>query len=583
MSERPDDPPSDAGDDLERLRTLLFPDMNRLEAIEALQDPEQFAQYVSRVLPHAASLRAARDDRLGEALAPTVEDALESSVRRNPKPLTDAIFPILGPAIRKAIAHAMQQLLQNVNQGIESTLTPKGIRLRMQAKRTGRSYAEMVIAQSLVYRVEEVFLIHGETGLLLAHQAVPDVVTPDTDLVSGMFTAIQDFVRDSFGVADNAGLEQFRVGELTVLVEQGPLAVIAAVVRGTPGGSVRTKLQETLEQIHAQNHSALESFDGDSERFRFVEPALRSCLTKKHRPPTEPTPFRKFLRRAVPAALLLALAGGAALWIGTAIRENNRRQRFNEWVTALRDHPGVQVQFADATSTPPRVAMIVDPLAKEALRKIDPLQPSDVELSVFEAPVRHSEYVLARAKQRLRPPNHDVVLTLGSHADDRQTPGPVIATGEAPISWIQHARWLGAWLETGYQDEGLWPSEWRPARTASRALEQIVTVLPDRPPPTRAAWNELLADALHALRRLDQDLPGAPSADVVVGLATGPSQPPGTASIVAFDAALRQLQSHPWKHLRIRRGDVRRVQAPQDADRWQIGFDVRVPDVPGEG
>ncbi len=45
--------------------------------------------------------------QLVRALAPTVESALGESVRRNPRPIATAIFPVLGPSIRKAIAEAL--------------------------------------------------------------------------------------------------------------------------------------------------------------------------------------------------------------------------------------------------------------------------------------------------------------------------------------------------------------------------------------------------------------------------------------------------------------------------------------------
>jgi hypothetical protein len=61
---------------------------------------------VSRVLPDAIALRAT-DPQLSKALAPSIEIAVTASVRRDPRPLADALFPVMGPAIRKAIrAHA---------------------------------------------------------------------------------------------------------------------------------------------------------------------------------------------------------------------------------------------------------------------------------------------------------------------------------------------------------------------------------------------------------------------------------------------------------------------------------------------
>lgn len=103
---------------------------------------------------------------------------------------------------------------------------------------------------ALLYRVEQVFLIHRETGLLLRHVAADTVEMQDPEAVSGMMTAIQDFVHDAFKVADNETLDTFQVGELTVWVEQGPKAYLAALIRGNPPQEVRSTLQGTLSMIH---------------------------------------------------------------------------------------------------------------------------------------------------------------------------------------------------------------------------------------------------------------------------------------------------------------------------------------------
>lgn len=45
-------------------------------------------------------------------------------------------------------------------------------------------------------------------------------------MVSGMLTAIRDFVADSFSVEEGEGLESILVGELNVWIEHGPEAIL---------------------------------------------------------------------------------------------------------------------------------------------------------------------------------------------------------------------------------------------------------------------------------------------------------------------------------------------------------------------
>ena len=86
-------------------------------------------------------------------------------------------------------------------------------------------------------------------------------------MVSAMLTAIRDFAQDSFRTADHDSLEAFEVGELSVWIEQGPEAVIAAVIRGNAPKDFRRTLQDAVERVQLQFGEPLAAFDGDAQAF----------------------------------------------------------------------------------------------------------------------------------------------------------------------------------------------------------------------------------------------------------------------------------------------------------------------------
>ena len=59
------------------------------------------------------------DPHLTRALAPTIEEAITASVQKNPHPLADALFPVIGPAVRKAIAASLSAMLESLNRTVE--------------------------------------------------------------------------------------------------------------------------------------------------------------------------------------------------------------------------------------------------------------------------------------------------------------------------------------------------------------------------------------------------------------------------------------------------------------------------------
>ena len=95
-------------------------------------------------------------------------------------------------------------------------------------------------------------------------------------MVSGMLTAIRDFVQDSFKVATTDSLEALKVGELSVWIEPGPHAIVAAVIRGTAPPDFRGRLQEAVESIHLQFGEVLEAFDGDTAPLADAQEHARS-------------------------------------------------------------------------------------------------------------------------------------------------------------------------------------------------------------------------------------------------------------------------------------------------------------------
>jgi outer membrane protein OmpA-like peptidoglycan-associated protein len=421
-----------AADDAEmaELRTLLLgPAEEQIAEIhERLTDPHRQLSDVSRVLPDAIAVRTRQDEELSQALGPTVTTAIERSVRKNPQPLVDAIFPVMGPAIRKAISVALSGMVQSLNQSMAYSFSAQGLKWRVEAWRTGKPFAEVVLLHTLLYRVEQVFLIHRETGLLLQHVVAGGASVQDADMVSGMLTAIQDFVHDSFNSPAEEQLETMEVGELTVWIEQGPLAILAAVIRGTAPQELRPVFQETLETIHLQFRDALVDFSGDASVFEAARPLLEDCLhtqvdqDKQSRAPARiPTPLI-----IIASIIVLALL----VWGVLAWRD---ARRWNWYVERVKNEPGVVVTDTGTRDGKYFMRGLRDPLARDpatflAEAKVDP-QKVVSRFEPFQA--MSPEFVLARARQLLAPPQ-----TINLKFD-----GTVLEVeGFATLGWINEMR-----------------------------------------------------------------------------------------------------------------------------------------------
>src|ERR1700693_2830600 len=194
--------PSSNNHAYEELRHLIIaPEQEEIADIqERLDDRAKRTEDVRSVVAEAIIMRREKhgDRDLAQALAPTVQETLRESVRRDPHPLADALFSVMGPAIRKSISEALRGMLESFNEALEHSLSARGIKWRIEALRTGKPFAEIVLMHSLLFRVEQVVLIDRPTGLVISHVVARQIATQDASMVAGMLSAIQQFVRAFF-------------------------------------------------------------------------------------------------------------------------------------------------------------------------------------------------------------------------------------------------------------------------------------------------------------------------------------------------------------------------------------------------
>ena len=335
------------GDDYQRMITLG----------QTLSDESSRQQYFADVIAEAISIRSASDDSVAVSLAPILSESIHSSIRSDPESVSEALYPVMGPAIRKSITETIQTLFDGFNRALENSLSLRSLGWRLDAWRTGKSYSEVVLLKTLNYRVEEVFLIHKETGLLI-HQVAPDLgISKDADMMSAMLTAIQDFITDSFEVSDDERLHSMKMGNLTILLEPGPSAVLAVAVRGTVSSDYRALMVTTQEQCHRRYTDQLRQFDGDSTHFRGIEDLLRVCLKEELQQPAK--------SRKVPVygiiGLLIVLSG-LGWWSYQGYLSD---QRWTEFVERLEEQPGLLVRSTNSFGR--QVSALRDPDADSAL------------------------------------------------------------------------------------------------------------------------------------------------------------------------------------------------------------------------
>lgn len=418
--------------DLTTLRRLLMgPDYEKLlQHKVTLENPELLAKYISPVVSEALKLRSRQDASLQQTLNPIVTEALLDSVSKDPRPIADALYPIMGPAIRKSINSTMNQMMSNFNELLEQSISPRSWQWRFDAWRTGRSYSEVVLMNNLVFQVEQVFLISRETGLLLQHVLADTAISKDPDMVSGMLTAIQDFTSDSFSIEENSSLNSLKLGDLTVLIEQGPSATLATVVRGAVPQGMQQILTETLENIHHQEAQNLQNYDGNPKHFEHLQPLLANCLRMKQKNrEVESQKNTNKHKKVIWFALPLLMLGLAYLIYNSMQKQHN----WNEIQARLNDEPGLIVIQTLKQDGKYKISGLIDPLANKPSNILTSDIVNSLPLEFSFKPYLSLEpiIILSRIKKALLVPK-SVDLRLNDEV--------LYATGHASPDWIKQFR-----------------------------------------------------------------------------------------------------------------------------------------------
>ena len=265
-------------DPFELLRDLLF---------------DEYRQQITRMRREVAEMTTLLDalerqiqdeDALIATITPVIAGAIRTNISESRDEMIDALYPIMGRLVQRSVTEAMRDLAHRIDQQMRRTLDFQSLLRRVKARIQGVSEAEMAMRDALPFQVDEIFLIHRETGLLLLHRsrhedsAQESATDGDSDIISGMLTAINDFTQDAFGRRDEESLNEIQYGGRSILLEAAHLVYVAVVIEGIESSELRNQMREVMVAIEHRHASALRNYDGDATRFRESASLLATLL-----------------------------------------------------------------------------------------------------------------------------------------------------------------------------------------------------------------------------------------------------------------------------------------------------------------
>lgn len=129
--------------------------------------------------------------------------------------------------------------------------------------------------------VDEVFLM-TPSGMLLKHYTRRLRPDQDEDILAGMLTAVQNFVRESF---DEAGgrLNEIRFENYDILISHSKNIVIAAIISTKKPERLRDQLKTATEDLEKQYGEMISHWSGDKKELGDVDLLMKRFLSGKYR------------------------------------------------------------------------------------------------------------------------------------------------------------------------------------------------------------------------------------------------------------------------------------------------------------
>jgi len=376
------------GDDegFQRLRSILLGDethrleivesrVERIDAIDArlekidafVGDDRRLEAATAQILVeafHRAEIERHRE--LANALAPLVVAAIRAEIKNSKEMMVEALYPITGRLVTAAVSGAFRDLVEGLNRRIDELVSAHSWRLRFRAIATGRSMAEVALAEADAGALKRALLLERGSGRVLA--SWPDAATEagQDDLASGLIAAITEFAATVY--ADRRGeLRMLDLGASHVFLRASARVIVAAEFSGELSGARERRLDDAFLSI-------VEAHERDEAGFstRAMSEPLEEALRDEPSKPASKKPV--IVAGAIAAALAVWFSIGP---VTRAWRESRIRGAFDAAMAArgsladfpLRlevDHAGARAVVRGLAADESEPQAIVDAIAPSA-------------------------------------------------------------------------------------------------------------------------------------------------------------------------------------------------------------------------
>lgn len=274
-------------------------------------------------------------NEIAEALAPTIGRTIKEQVSLERDSMVDALYPVIGSTISRYLAEAIQE----INEKVSQAFSVEGLQRKVKSKVQGVSEAELILREVRHFVVQAVFLIHKNSGLIIAQIKQSDQAQMEAEMVAGMLTAIRSFVNDCImQTGEVSELNEIEYGDCKIILEVAGYCYLAVVVKGEPPKAFIKKIRQTMANLIMKYSRPIEDFDGDPNSVpEGVISQLEALIRVVARLQTQQKPMTLLILGSVVLSLILIP------WGIYQYRQHNLRQLETILTTTLGAEPELSI------------------------------------------------------------------------------------------------------------------------------------------------------------------------------------------------------------------------------------------------
>lgn len=207
---------------------------------ENYENPEKLNQ---KLTPLINIKIAELKENFYDAFGFEVKQVVKKELKESQDEFIELFYPIIGKMINKYMKYQFDSFLDSISERLQNTFSIKHWWKNLKALISGIKPEEIALKSALNPHIEEIFIIHIETGLLIASYSRNN--TSDVDLIAPVLTAIKNFAEDAFSQKSDS-LEVIQYNNYKIILNSFHKYYVATIVSGNLTTEFKIKLNEHL-------------------------------------------------------------------------------------------------------------------------------------------------------------------------------------------------------------------------------------------------------------------------------------------------------------------------------------------------